>query len=71
MPSEIEIEQEIDNLIATSKMAKKFLLVDLDNKEIEIAENKLEINLEEREKEKPMIIMKDKIEKDNDVPGLF
>ena len=71
MPSEIEIEQEIDNLIATSKMAKKFLLVDLDNKEIEIAENKLEINLEEREKEKPMIIMKDKIKKDNDVPGLF
>ncbi len=71
MPSEAEIEQEIDNLIATSKMAKKFLLVDLNNKEIEISENKLEINLEEREKEKPMVIVKDKMKKNNDVPGLF
>lgn len=71
MPNEDEIDKELENLIATSKIAKKFLLVDLVNKEISVSDNNVIINLEERTKEKPMITVIDKKKKTDDLPGLF
>lgn len=71
MPSEDEIDKELDSLVATSKIAKKFLLVDFVNKEIEISSNDMIINLEEKEKEKPMITIINKKKKLDDLPGLF
>lgn len=71
MPSEDEIDKELENLVATSKIAKKFLLVDLVNKEIPVSDNNVVINLEERTKEKPMITVIDKKKKIDDLPGLF